>query len=76
MDVSETILCGTIWTTSQLRGRSRAGSDGRAQIRRGNGGSKFPGVEAVSLSNGRESYNVTKGEKSIEEGEGDEGIVE
>ena len=42
-DVSETILFGTSWATSQLRGKSRAGSEGRVQTRRGKGESNFPG---------------------------------
>ena len=43
-DVSENILFGTSWERSQLRGKSRVGSEGRAQTRRGKGESKFPGV--------------------------------
>ena len=69
-DVLRTILCDTSWERSQLRGNSRAGTEGRAQIRRGKGGSKFPGKGNYSCK----IYEIgakrfTQGEKSVGEGE-------
>ena len=69
-----TIFCGTSWASNQLRGHRRAGSDGRVQIRRENGGSKLPG-ERFELQAYQINESFTEREKSVGEREGDEGAV-